>query len=255
MSQNTKSKPLIDEETISTSTTNPFGDNVFDEQSDSYSANYFDAIYSDNLDPWQYQTRWYEKRKRDIGLAILPQASYINGIELGCGNGIFSEQLAQRCHSLLSIDGNNQAVDLAKQHLVALANVKVIQGIIPEILFTLKTSTLNSNNLKSNFPSNNSPFDLIVISEILYYLSLADIDKVIAWVEQNLALGGTLLCCHWRYAIDGFDLTGETVHERLNQTLNKNLALTHQSQIIDSDFLLEVWQHSTETLARQENLI
>ena len=89
-------------------------------------------------------------------------------------------------------------------------------------------------------------------------------------------MGGTLLCCHWRYAIDGFSMTGETVHQCLQQAFNAtnnkmdhpvftyptlthpafvHPALTHQSQIVDSDFLLDVWQHSPKSVAMQENLI
>ena len=80
-----------------------------------------------------------------------------------------------------------------------------------------------------------------------------------------------MLCCHWRYAIDGFVMTGETVHQRLCQAFNKvnnavepkqgqhidtkNSAFTHQSKIIDSDFLLDVWKYSPESGAMQENLV
>ncbi|MGM8885645.1 class I SAM-dependent DNA methyltransferase [Psychrobacter sp. 1U2] len=213
-------------------------------QTAAYSETYFDALYNDNSDPWQYQTRWYEKRKRDICLAILPQANYVNAIELGCGNGVFSELLAERCLSLLSIDGNQKAVELAKQRLANDSSIKVIQGVIPQAL-------------ADGLTDNNQTYDLIVISEILYYLPLTDIDRVITWIKQSLATGGTLLCCHWRYNIDGFEMTGETVHYRLQQAFNKEnkLAFTHQSQIVDSDFLLDVWQRSAQTIAMQEELI
>lgn len=219
-----------------------------------YSESYFDALYNDNSDPWQYQTRWYEKRKRGMCLAVLPQAKYTNAIELGCGNGVFSELLASRCQALVSIDGNHQAVQLAKQRLAKSAHVKVLQGVIPAAL-----------------PNNKSTFDLIIVSEILYYLSATDINTVIAWIQQNLAVGGTLLCCHWRYAIDGFVMTGETVHHRLHQAFNslsnqenrdeatqigtKNLAFIHQSKVVDSDFLLDIWQRSPKSVAMQENLV
>lgn len=227
-------------------------------QSDPYSETYFDALYHDNSDPWHYQTRWYEKRKRDMCLAVLPKSQYTDAIELGCGNGVFSELLASRCQALVSIDGHHQAVQLAKQRLAKSAHVRVIQGVIPSVL-----------------PNNDSGFDLIVISEILYYLSSNDIDTVIAWIQQNLAVGGSLLCCHWRYTIDDFAMTGDTVHQRLNQAFDgvnnencdkrppitsKSFAVprptfTHQSQIIDSDFLLDVWQHTHKTVAMQENLV
>lgn len=225
-------------------------------QSDAYSETYFEVLYTDNSDPWQYQTRWYEKRKRDMCLAVLPQAKYTNAIELGCGNGVFSELLARRCQSLLSLDGNAKAVQLARQRLRDLSGVKVVQGIIPGALFTLENDALSDNA-----PTYHPPFDAIIISEILYYLSPADIDSVIKWIKQNLATGGTLLCCHWRYVIEGFTMTGETVHQRLQQAFDasthqaEHLAFEHQSQIIDRDFLLDVWQYSDQSVAMQENLI
>nr|WP_201594435.1 class I SAM-dependent methyltransferase [Psychrobacter vallis] len=245
--------------------------------SNTYSETYFDALYSDSTDPWQYQTRWYEKRKRDMCLAVLPHAQYGNAIELGCGNGVFSELLAHRCQALVSIDGNKNAVELAKQRLAQSSHVRVIQGVIPNGLLTLNETLLGADSLSDSLsncpPPDQSPFDLIIISEILYYLSPADIDKVVIWIEQNLAIGGTLLCCHWRYPIDGFEMTGETVHQRLYQAFNltddvtSNEALnekeqqkqhqgtfTHQSKMVDTDFLLDVWQNSPKSVAMQENL-
>lgn len=230
-------------------------------QYDGYSESYFDALYKDNTDPWQYKTRWYEKRKRDICLAILPQSQYNNAIELGCGNGVLSELLAQRCLALVSIDGNQRAVQLAKTRLAELSHVKVIQGVIPNRLLTLKDAVIEAYPLSDSTSTNKPPFDLIVISEILYYLSPNDIDTVIAWTQQNLAIGGTLLCCHWRYAIDGFAMTGETVHQRLHHAFNliynekHQVAFTHQSQIVDRDFLLDIWQRSPSSVAMQEKLI
>lgn len=236
-------------------------------------ASYFDALYSGNSDPWQYQTRWYEKRKRDMCLAVLPQAQYHHAIELGCGNGVFSELLARRCQTLLSIDGNNKAVHLAKQRLADTPNVRVIQGLIPKVLDTLadaisRADAVADAALLDAFATDQPPFDLIIISEILYYLSPDDIDKVIAWIEQNLASGGTLLCCHWRYPIEGFEMTGESVHQRLVEAFNgpnranssssnhlNQAAFTQQSKTVDSDFLLDIWQNSAKSVAMQENLV
>ena len=228
-------------------------------QYSAYSDSYFDELYNDNTDPWQYQTRWYEERKRNTCLALLPQPHYERAIELGCGNGVLSELLAHRCQDLISIDGNHQAVKLAKERLAALPHARVIQGIIPDKLFSLKELLEQRKPLSENTSINQPPFDLIVISEILYYLSSSDIDVVINWALHNLALNGTLLCCHWRYAIDGFAMTGESVHQRLHQVFtnnNKNQhSFNHQSQMIDSDFLLDIWQRSSTSVAMQENLI
>ncbi len=230
-------------------------------QSANYSESYFDALYDDNSDPWQYQTRWYEQRKRDICLSILPHSQYKNAIELGCGNGVFSELLAQRCRALVSIDGNEKAVQLAKERLAESPHVKVIQGVIPDRLLALKDGLIEAYPSLSASPIVKPPFDLIIISEILYYLSPDDVDTVIAWSQQNIARGGTLLCCHWRYAIDGFTMTGETVHQRLRDAFNfvsnenSQVEFNHQSQMIDSDFLLDVWLRSSDSVAKQESLI
>ncbi|MED6318209.1 MAG: class I SAM-dependent methyltransferase [Pseudomonadota bacterium] len=228
-------------------------------QYSAYSDSYFDELYNDNTDPWQYQTRWYEERKRNTCLALLPQPHYELAIELGCGNGVLSELLAHRCQDLISIDGNHQAVKLAKERLAALPHARVIQGIVPDKLFSLKELLEQRKPLSENTSINQPPFDLIVISEILYYLSSSDIDVIINWALHNLALNGTLLCCHWRYAIDGFAMTGESVHQRLHQVFTNNnenqYAFNHQSQMIDSDFLLDIWQRSSTSVAMQENLI
>ena len=272
MSHTSKSTLSINTEASNTGERSEIDLGGSETQSDLYSKEYFDTLYHDNSDPWHYQTRWYEKRKRDMCLAVLPQAEYTNALELGCGNGVFSELLAPRCHALLSVDSHPQAVQLAKQRLVNYPHVKVILGVIPDALSTLNKTTLCNDSLSNtplpnnlaanaslsnNLAENKSPFDLIVISEILYYLSPSDIDTVIAWIKQHIAVEGTLLCCHWRYAIDGFAMTGETVHERLQHAFNadETLKLTHQSQIIDSDFLLDVWQNSIKTVAMQENLV
>ena len=247
--------PLINDETDFIDTAQSDSDISLNEASRNlatYSETYFDALYSDNTDPWHYQTRWYEKRKRDICLAVLPQAQYNNAIELGCGNGVFSELLGSRCQKLISIDGNNQAIQLAKQRLVGSPHIVLIQGVIPNVLLNLK--------FVDDAPTNKLAFDLIVISEILYYLSPDDIDTVITWIKQNLAIGGTLLCCHWRYSIDGFAMTGELVHQRLQQAFNSTnkanqQAFNHQSKVVDTDFLLDIWQHTTNSVAKQENLV
>lgn len=198
---------------------------------------YFDALYANNADPWCYQTRWYEQRKRAISIAVLPQSCYSTAIELGCGNGIFSEQLSQRCSQLLCLDGNSQAVNLAQQRLKNLSHICVKQAKLPQEL-----------------PHQN--FDLIVISEILYYLNQNEIQTVIEWVRTTLKPYGTLLCCHWRYPIGGFEQTGETVHRLLQATFDHSSSeFLSQVRLHDADFVLDVWQKNLKTVAQQEGLI
>ena len=52
---------------------------------------YFDRMYSESVDPWQLQSRWYEQRKYAITLALLPYARYRHAFEPGCSIGVLTE--------------------------------------------------------------------------------------------------------------------------------------------------------------------
>ena len=49
---------------------------------------YFAQIYAYRSDPWQYEKRWYEVRKRAICFVIVTLSAFCQAIELGCSNGI-----------------------------------------------------------------------------------------------------------------------------------------------------------------------
>lgn len=193
---------------------------------------YFSQIYANNRDPWQYEKRWYEVRKRSICLSMLPHSRFANAIEFGCSNGVFSEALATRCDTLICVDGQAEAVKLAGERLNNLSHVRVTQGLIPQDL-------------------PNERYDLIVVSEILYYLTHEQLQDVIAWLNTALTDTGVILACHWRYPIEGFALTGDSVHD----TLQRQLTFYQQSQLIDQDFLLTIWQANPQSVAAQENLV
>ena len=64
---------------------------------------YFAQIYADSSDPWQYEKRWYEVRKRAICLSLLPYPHFAKAIELGCSNGVFSEQKSEHLKANLRL--------------------------------------------------------------------------------------------------------------------------------------------------------
>lgn len=193
---------------------------------------YFDELYKNSDDPWEYERRWYEERKRQICLALLLKPVYAKVLEIGCSNGVFSQHLAQRSKQLVCLDANSKAVQLAQARLGHLSHVNVIQQHIPE-----------------QFPAGS--FDLIIISEILYYLEPEELSKLIEKVENSLTPQGVVLCCHWRYPIDGFTLTGDQVHHVLKQQFH----LHHYLTVNDPDFMVDLWSRETTTLASKEGLI
>lgn len=193
---------------------------------------YFDEIYKNSDDPWKYEQRWYEQRKRQICLALLLKPKYAWVLEIGCSNGIFSQYLAHRSQQLLCLDANFKAVQLAQARLKDSPHVKVVQRRIPE-----------------QFPA--GVFDLIIISEIMYYLNPEELSRLIKKAENSLTADGIVLCCHWRYPIDGFTLTGEKVHHLLRQ----QFSLHHYLNLNDPDFMVDVWSKDSNTLANKEGLI
>ena len=55
-------------------------------------------------------------------------------------------------------------------------------------------------------------FDLIVLSEVGYFLSPRDLDDVVEKIRATLAPDGVLVLCHWRHEITGWPLDGPAVH-------------------------------------------
>ena len=74
---------------------------------------YFDRMYAASADPWGFTSRWYEKRKYAVTLAMLPREHYQDAFEPGCSIGVMTEQLAPRCCRLLSCDVSEAAVQAA----------------------------------------------------------------------------------------------------------------------------------------------
>lgn len=184
----------------------------------SLDAQYFADLYADSEDPWAFRTRWYERRKRDLLLASLPRQRYERVFEPACANGELSVLLAKRCVSLLCQDIDPTAVGLARQRLGTANHAQVEQGHLP-----------------GDWPG--GQFDLIVLSEIGYYLDPAQWLQVIEQAVASLTPGGALLACHWLHPIDGCPQDGRQVHALLDQRLPLYRAVRHE----EADFLLEYW--------------
>ena len=77
------------------------------------SADYFEHMWSLGDDPWEHATRFYEGRKYDLTVAALRRPRYTQAFEPGCGIGLLTERLAQRCDSVIASDRHPRAVHVA----------------------------------------------------------------------------------------------------------------------------------------------
>ena len=192
---------------------------------------YFDGLFAGNDDPWAFRQRWYEQRKRAITLAALPRAHYRAIFEPGCANGELSFELASRCDRLLCCDTAATAATLARTRLGPFEHAEVRHARLP-----------------GDWPD--EKFDLIVLSEIGYYLDAEDMKRLIQRAEQSLTADGQLLACHWRPSIDGCPLNARQVHDLLHEHLPLARLVLHQ----EADFLLELWSREPRSVATLEGL-
>ena len=194
-----------------------------------HSQAFFESLFTQSKDPWHFESRWYEARKRALTLACLPEARYASAYEPGCANGELSAALAERCDRLLISDGSPEAVSAARERTRHLPHVEVRQAWLP-----------------GHWPVER--FDLIVISEWAYYLGVDDIDTLALKIEASMASGGTLLACHWRRPIAGCALDGGAVNRRLANQLGWRELL----RLDDLDFRLDVWSSDSRSVAQRE---
>lgn len=181
-------------------------------------AELFERLHSAREDPWRVRSSDYERRKRDLTVSMLPARRFARAFEPGCSIGELSAALAPHCESLICQDLSTTAVRQARERLAAYPQVQVRQGSVP-----------------GDWPEGD--FDLIVLSEIGYFLSPLSLDAVLRRTRMTLRPGGYVVLCHWVHPIEGWELDGRDVHLRAGELLDLPIHARHA----DEDVLLEVF--------------
>ncbi len=184
---------------------------------------YFDDVYRANNDPWSFETSPYERDKYAATLAALPQQRYASGFEIGCSIGVLSAMLAQRCDQLLSVDASELPLETARKRLASYPQVRVRQMSIPD-----------------EFPDES--FDLIVLSEVGYYLSLDNLNRLRQQLLAHLTTGGHLLLVHWTPLVPDYPLTGDQVHEQFMAIASRDKPLLHRLNQRADTYRLDLFQ-------------
>ena len=191
-------------------------------------AEYFAQIYREP-DPFHYRTRWYEARKRALTLASLPQPRYARAWELGCSNGVLTTELAPRCDAMLATDLSAAALQEAAVATAAWPHVTLQQASHPQ-----------------DWPP--GTFDLIIVSEMGYYLAPQQVVELAARLRGSLADGGLLLACHWLHPFSEALSTTESVHRAFAKGLDEVFCYR------DADLLMQAWSDRARSVAQQEGL-
>lgn len=149
----------------------------------------FETIFAMNPDPWDYKVP-YEQTKYEQTLSLLPSGQIKRALELACAEGYFTVQLADYVDSLIAADISQIALNRAAERCAVLKNV---------------------NFLHLDFVNDPLPkdFELIVCSEVLYYLDNQESLRAVAHkFVDALEPGGYLLTAHANLVVDEPDRTG-----------------------------------------------
>ncbi len=182
---------------------------------------YFDGKYAGAADPWKLEERWYERRKYAITLALLPHPRYRHAFEPGCSIGVLTDHLSQRCDHVTATDIATAALDAANRRLVEAGSRDRV--------------TLLRRSLNEPWPA--TQFDLVVLSEIGYYLEAAELRAVLDREVTRLARGTVVIAAHWRHRVDDYPITGD----RANDIIGATPGLHHVGGYRDEDVVIEVF--------------
>jgi peptidoglycan/xylan/chitin deacetylase (PgdA/CDA1 family)/2-polyprenyl-3-methyl-5-hydroxy-6-metoxy-1,4-benzoquinol methylase len=154
---------------------------------------YWNQVFAKG-DPWNYAS-FYEQTKYQHTLELLPDSPVANAIELGCAEGVFTEMLAGGVDRLLAIDISDAALERARNRCIRNENVSFVQHDLSDGMI-------------------GADYDLVVCSEILYYLSdRAAIENFARQVWNSMKPGGHLLMTHSNMVSDDKFATGFDFNE------------------------------------------
>ncbi|WP_235515385.1 PIG-L family deacetylase [Curtobacterium sp. Leaf183] len=189
----------------------------------------FDAHYARKPEGWDFDGSWYERRKRAVTLAALPRERYRSALEIGCATGVLTAALTDRADDVLGTD--IAAAPLARAQVRA-PRARFVQAALPD-----------------EWPD--GAWDLVVMSEVGYYLSAEDLDRTIDHVLASLADDGVLVACHWRHPDDEAVSSGDVVDARLAERWPRAALVRH----VEDDFVLSVLPGAgVRSVARTEGL-
>ena len=173
---------------------------------------YFDALYAADADPWRFETSAYEDAKYRETLANLPRERYANAVEIGCSIGVLTARLAARCDRLLGLDVAQAALNAAATR------------VPPNVDLALST-----------LPQTPPPgrFDLIMLSEVLYYFDRDGVRDMAATVTRIARDDADIMLVHWLGPTPDYPLDGETAVQAFVEAMAAKVTVMYQARTPD----------------------
>lgn len=189
---------------------------VTESRSRSDVAGAFDAMYGGgDTDPWKLDSSVYERRRLELISACLGRPRYGRVLEIGCATGQLSQLLATRADEVVGLDASERALAVARERTDA---VRWVLGAAPR-----------------DIPEER--FDLVVLSEVGYFLDGPDLIATLRAVRRNLAPNGEIVVANWRRPTEHIALDGPSVNRQAASALDLPLRARYE----DADLSVDVW--------------
>jgi Nodulation protein S (NodS) len=181
------------------------------------SAAFFEEMYRANPDPWDFAGRGYESGRYQAILSALGNRRFRCAVEPGCSVGVLTSKLASISNSVYAFDFSPTAIQHARVRCASLPQVMLSCG--------------------SFLDAPPRAMDLLVLSEIGYYFSRAQLASAVDRYVDALVPSGTVLACHWLGESRDHIIHGNQVHE----VIHCAPGLVHELHENHGHFRLDRW--------------
>jgi SAM-dependent methyltransferase len=189
---------------------------------DKSSAEFFEERYRDKGDPWDLANDSYEQARYDTIIRALAGKRYSYAYEPGCAVGALTVKLATICDRVDACDFSQTAVGQARQRCIDFPGVAVRCASMTDVAPIEK-------------------YDLLVLSEIGYYLTLTAWESLVLGIVDRMQPGAILLASHWLGRSPDHILTGDEVHACMQHPKLKHEHAERHPDSKDSGFRLDRW--------------
>jgi 2-polyprenyl-3-methyl-5-hydroxy-6-metoxy-1,4-benzoquinol methylase len=140
---------------------------------------FFDDLWTRG-DPWELESSSFEHERYKRLLSMLDRPRYGRALEIGCGAGTFTRRFAGLADQVLALDVSSDAI----------AKARAVQGVSHQVEF-------RAANIMDYDPKTEAPWDLIVMSDMVYFLGWLYPLFDVGWLALDLFAatrpGGQLL--------------------------------------------------------------
>jgi len=185
---------------------------------DTTSQAFFEDMYRNDADPWDFASSQYERRRYEIILRALEGKHFRHAFEPGCSVGVLTRQLSKLCSRIDAIDISPTAAKIAQDRCHECPNIYITCDSLAH-------------------PISGDIFDLVVFSEIGYYFEEQTLRDILWTLVARMEPKGTMLASHWLGSSSDHILRGDRVHEIIAEV--DGLSHIHGTRY--ADFRLDLW--------------